>query len=202
MRFLGQLEHGMYEDDLDDVDPEILRRHYGVNTNGSSHSASDASSSEESVTSSSASDEAMSSPSVEDVDWQHPPSSPAADANGVAHQIEADISTNLHHEPVSVPKHNNPFQTQQYSDAFMELLEMFVQGEGEVPEGYGAQADEWGVDGYPSVETITSGRRGIKKLRVSTPVHIWLPRAELWAKALHALHLSLDEELKSLRSHV
>lgn len=101
-------------------------------------------------------------------------------------EIVAANEANFHHEPVAVPKHTNPFPTDEFAAAFDAALAA-VRVEGTLPSGYGLLAEEW-EDMYPSYEIIRSGHRGGKVLRVSLPEFQWMPRAEVWGQALDILN--------------
>lgn len=55
------------------------------------------------------------------------------------------------------------------------------------PPGFGLLPEEWGDEGYPSVEPIPYGKRGGTK-EIALPDHIWRPRAILWGQSLFVLN--------------
>ena len=56
-----------------------------------------------------------------------------------------------------------------------------------LPVGFGVTDEELGNDGYETQEVLRTGKRGLKELTVALPDHIWRPRTEKWAKALHLM---------------
>lgn len=104
----------------------------------------------------------------------------------MAVQIEEAHAENFHHEAVAVPKHANPFPDNESMTLFYDALEAAIH-QGIVPSGYGLRPEEWGEEGYPSVEILKSGRRGGRQLRIPLPDGIWRPRAEQWGRALAIL---------------
>jgi hypothetical protein len=101
-------------------------------------------------------------------------------------QILESQEANIHHDPVPVPEHTDPFDSPQERQTFLTSLKIMCQEE-IVPCGYQLNPDEWGENGYPSFEIIPAGRHKRKELRISLPDAVWRPRAELWAQAHHAL---------------
>ncbi|KAF9459168.1 hypothetical protein BDZ94DRAFT_1172232, partial [Collybia nuda] len=94
----------------------------------------------------------------------------------------------IRHEPVPVPKHDNPFQDEEEIKTFEEGLVVSMENN-TVPSGYGLHVEEWDEEGYPSVEVIRSGRRAQKDMRIALPHAIWLPRAEQWGRALYIMNM-------------
>ncbi|KAH7919743.1 hypothetical protein BV22DRAFT_1022427, partial [Leucogyrophana mollusca] len=165
MRFMGQTQHGLYNDDCAGIDPTVINERFGVHgpeihrhpaQTGAGH----------------ASDEEEDDEDTENVGEE-------------AAHLEADA--NSHHEPVSVPKHANPFPNDQYEQAFKTALATVVRRD-MIPMGYGILQDEWDDDSYPSMEVIRSGRRRGKELRVGLPITKWLPKAVRWCQALDILN--------------
>lgn len=97
----------------------------------------------------------------------------------MAARIEEAHAENFHHEAVAAPKHANPFPDDESITLFYNALEAAIH-QGIVPSGYGLRPEEWGEEGYPSVEILKSGRRGGRQLRIPLPDGIWQPRAEQW----------------------
>jgi hypothetical protein len=52
---------------------------------------------------------------------------------------------------------------------------------------------EWGEGGYPAYESISVGRCK-PELVIDLPVELWLPRAIIWAQALHAMQYFIFEQ--------
>lgn len=61
---------------------------------------------------------------------------------------------------------------------------------GQVPPGYNLLPEE-GM--YPTSEILRSGRRGLKELRISLPLHIWKPRALYWSQGLRIMTTILED---------
>ena len=101
-------------------------------------------------------------------------------------RIAADQSANLHHEPVEVLEHTDPFTNDGHRQAFHTALST-VREWGLLPVGYGLYNEELDMDSYPAYEIIKSGRRA-KELQVALPHFQWRPRAELWCQALDILN--------------
>ncbi|KAH7903832.1 hypothetical protein BJ138DRAFT_1019989 [Hygrophoropsis aurantiaca] len=164
MRFMGQTQHGLYSEDCVGIDPAAINDHFGVH-----------------------------GPEIH----RHPAQTGAghaSDEDEESHGTDNDeaeaaqlANANSYHDPVSVPKHANPFQDEQYHQAFITALNTVVQ-RNMVPLGYGILQDEWDDDSYPSMEVIRSGRKRGKELRVGLPVTKWLPRAVRWCQALDILN--------------
>lgn len=169
LRFLGQTQHGIYVDDCDYIDPEILARLYGM--------VEDANNTGYQIISGDPDD-------MDDSDW--------VDWD-IQEQISENIQHNFHHEPVAVPKHRGPFTTDASHVAFQGLVTSLLQ-QNAIPSGYGMLPEEWDDD-YPPYEPIYSGRRGGRTLDISLPDHIWRPRAEVWVQALHSMNevLALED---------
>lgn len=122
--------------------------------------------------------------------------STASGSSGGSTRVDPDIeeqvaaeqdALNIRHEPVPVPKHNNPFQDEEEIRTFEGGLAVSMEDD-TVPSGYGLHTEEWDEGGYPSVEIIRSGRRAQKEMRIALPHSIWLPRAEQWGRALYIMN--------------
>ena len=107
--------------------------------------------------------------------------------------ITTDIQSQLHHKPVPVPKHRNPFASETQYQVFNECLAQCLE-ENIVPLGFNVRPEEWDDRGYPSFEIIKSGRQGTKELRIPLPIDDWLPKAELWVRALVLMNNLLKDE--------
>ncbi|EPQ57571.1 hypothetical protein GLOTRDRAFT_127924 [Gloeophyllum trabeum ATCC 11539] len=130
MRFLGQLEHGVYDDGYEDVHPDVLNRYYGADSTherlhpgqtGAGHSDSE--------------DEGE---ALEDL-------------------IAADQERHVRHDPIPVPKTSSPFPADLTADFLKALDELLATDI--VPTGLGLRNDEWPEGGYPEAEAIRSGRK-------------------------------------------
>jgi hypothetical protein len=109
-----------------------------------------------------------------------------------------DIKSQFHHAPIAVPKHENPFTDKQHLQMFADVAESVV-NENILPYGFNVREDEWDDDGYPSVEILRSGRRGLKEQRIALPIETWLPRARLWVQMLVVMNEVLEEQSASRR---
>ena len=181
MRFLGQLEHGVYIDECDKVPVEAIHKYYGVyrrqapeipGQTGAGHPL----------------DEEDEVPTVgngpEEDQWINIES---------AHE---ETAPNIRHDPIPVPRHANPL-TDEEIIAFNMALQHYQSNELNL-QGYGLHEDEGGEEAFPSIEfpsieLISAGRCGTKQLRISLPIHIWQPRAELWGQSLYILNQILLE---------
>ena len=141
MRLLGQLEQGVYIDDLEGAPLEDLIEFYGLDDD----------------------------PLGSDTDDE--------DSSG----DEKDNET-----AVVVPESRSPFRDEVAENVFYESLEE-VQRDGIIPTGLGVRPQEWGEEGYPSVEHIRTGKRGGREIVIGLAVDIWIPRAVVWAQALNVL---------------
>ncbi|KAJ3932345.1 MAG: hypothetical protein NXY57DRAFT_894410, partial [Lentinula lateritia] len=157
MRLLGRIEHGEYKDDCEGLDPSLIEKYYGVNDEDDEDSDND---SQKSISDS--------DPRLRMID-----------------HVTADVLSQLHHRPVPVPKHQNPFDPELHG-IFLECLEECIRDD-IIPFGHRVRMEEWDDEGYPSFEILKSGRRGTKELRIPLPVDDWLPRAELWVQARVAM---------------
>lgn len=96
-------------------------------------------------------------------------------------RIEEGQASNFHVEEIPVPKHYNPFDTEEdeiiFTTALQHVWELDI-----IPTGYGLLPTEWEDESYPTYEMIKL-RQG-KELRIALPDFIWRHRAELWGQAL------------------
>ncbi|KAI5825310.1 hypothetical protein K523DRAFT_251351 [Schizophyllum commune Tattone D] len=177
MRQDGELEHGQYIDDCADVDVKDILAYYGRDgaerplaenpPSGAGHTADDE-------------DMPVITELTSDVDvdpaWE--------DLDGI---VEGDGDPNFHLTPIYVPKHVAPFANPEAFQLFEQTLSE-ANGQDLVPGGMELRREEW-VDGaYPSHEIIKGGRKGKREMRIDLPVHVWLPRAERWGRALYVLN--------------
>ncbi|GLB45737.1 hypothetical protein LshimejAT787_2700070 [Lyophyllum shimeji] len=182
LRFYGQLKHGLYkEDDCLGVHPEIINRYYGVHgrpttrdagQTGAGHANDDVDVDDDDD------DDVVNLDAVmmEDEDvWED-----------LEDRIAEEHDHNFNHAAIPVPKHSMPYRTEAGLNSFKTAVLALAEG-GVIPSGYGLLPEEWDETGYPSVETIRSGRRGGKELSIDLPDEIWRPRAEQWVRALHIM---------------
>ncbi|KAJ7722827.1 hypothetical protein B0H16DRAFT_493308, partial [Mycena metata] len=172
MCFLGQVHDGMYVDDCEGVHPNVIQRYYGTHGPVLRRAAGQTGAGQ-----------------LDDEEISLPPDDLSIDSeqdDDLVEQIEEAHAENFHHDAVPVPKHADPFSDDESMELFYASLEEAIH-QRLVPPGYGLRPEEWGDEGYPSVEVLKSGRRGGKKLRVALPDAIWRPRAEMWGRALAVL---------------
>ncbi|KAJ7486550.1 hypothetical protein FB451DRAFT_1391460 [Mycena latifolia] len=168
MRFLGQLNDGVYASDpMENVHPDIIDRYYGVEGDervprpgqtGAGHPDDE-----------------------EDLDaWED-----EHDEDFLTHAVAEDLAHNIRHPAIKVARHKNPFRSAEMEANFFAALAEITE-QNIVPQGFRVQEDEWEDGGYPAAEAINPGTRG-KEIIVALPREIWLPRAILFAQALDAM---------------
>ncbi|KAK7447711.1 hypothetical protein VKT23_013967 [Stygiomarasmius scandens] len=185
MRFLGKLKHGVY-DDCEDIDPALIERFYGADLPDWDWDDSSESEDEPDKSISESSDSDFESDDNSGLGF-----SESTDDDETLSDLEGHIAervqSQIHHAPIAVPKHANPFSDdQEKMHEFLQVLSTMVE-ENLLPKGYSVREEEWGEDGYPTFEVLRSGRRGLKELRIALPIDRWLQRARLWVQALVAL---------------
>lgn len=170
MRFLGQLNDGVYADPMDNIHPDIIERYYGVDgierirrpgETGAGH--------------------------PEDEDMEQPEQ--RVDEPVLSNTVADDLAHNVRHPPIKVARHGNPFRSPVVEKNFFAALGAIVQAD-IIPEGYGVLESEWEDGTYPAMEAINPGTRG-KEIIVALPRDVWLPRAILFAQGLDAMTRSL-----------
>ncbi|KAJ7764734.1 hypothetical protein B0H16DRAFT_1413551 [Mycena metata] len=163
LRFMGQLNNGVYADPVDKLHPETIERYYGVEGpvrirrpghTGAGH------------------------PEDEDESEEY-----------LNNAVAEDLAHNIRHPPVKVARHSNPFHSAEIEAGFFGALAEIVRC-GILPNGYGVVQDEWEDATYPVMEAINPGTRG-REIIVELPRDIWLPRAILFAQGLDTMHRSL-----------
>ncbi|KAF9246834.1 hypothetical protein BU15DRAFT_69696 [Melanogaster broomeanus] len=168
MRFMGQLEHGLYMEDEITLHPGVLNHYYGSNE----HQHEDNS-------------------EGSDADWED-----LEDEGDAGHhadlpsRIAEEQAVQFLHEAAEVPGQTNPFDHQDLENTFMQALNV-VQELGHIPSEFGIREEEWDQDGYSEMETIKSGRRGRRELIVELPHSIWYPRSVRWCQALEVISQTL-----------
>ncbi|KAJ7734873.1 hypothetical protein B0H16DRAFT_1767027, partial [Mycena metata] len=173
MFLLGQLEKGVYLDDCAGVHPDVIAELYGTHGAVMQRAPGETGAGQ-------LDDEDI--PTVLDPELD-------LDEEGWEDMIEGIEAANAHHfhpEPVSVPKHDNPFSDEAlhvFDTALAEAQCLHI-----LPPGYGLLPEEWEDGIYPAFEILESGRKGSKELRVALPDRLWRPRAEQWGRALATLN--------------
>jgi hypothetical protein len=157
LRFLGQLEHGLYED-FENVDPDMLQQGYGCHGHPRSHLPGQSGAG-------------------------HPPDElDDGGGDGALNQIRVGQEENVHHDPVDVPHNSSPFYGEA-REVFLDALKQSTQSN-IVPEDFGLLPTEWEDGHYPAYESIRTGVKRRKELRIPLPHEIWFPRAAQWGRAL------------------
>lgn len=156
MRLLGQLEQGVYIDDLEDVPEEELAEFYGVDEPEQYRGH------------------------LEDEDEDFPNHEPAGDDG----HADGDPAPN-------VPEAHYPFPNDEIENLFHQAFNTVCEEE-IIPAGYNILPNEWGEDGYPSIEVLRVGRRGRREITVGLADEIWRPRAILWVQAVEVITRVLD----------
>lgn len=106
--------------------------------------------------------------------------------------IEEDQEHHIRHDPIEVPKHSCPFETQEDLDVFCELLHN-LETQDILPSGYGGRPEEWDEDGYPLSETLAVGRqKATADTFILMPMEIWKPRADQWIRGLDVMYRILE----------
>lgn len=165
LRFLGQTEFGVYQDDCEGVHPDIICDHYGVHgqpitrkrhQSGAGH------------------------PTDEEVSGDEEDGHTAAH---IADLVNRQQQQNVNEDVVFVPSHRSPFTDPEDEATFFGMLNQAI-GHQIIPDGFGLRPDEWEDGHYPIFETIRLGRRRSKELEISLADEIWYERACLWCQAL------------------
>ena len=194
MYWSGQTEHGKYSLDFKHVHPKLLERYYGAPEDDSLYESDEDAASDEEANSSDAMDEDEDEDNYEDepTGKKKPKEDTDSDSDAMdVDKVEAAHASNFKHEAVQVPKHQPPFEGHANEDVLQAALERAIvelDAEDIIPLGYGMRPEEWGSEGYPTVECIQVGRRGRKEYYVSLTDKLWRPRAIRWVQALHSLN--------------
>lgn len=112
---------------------------------------------------------------------------------GIKDWVADEHEHNFHHKPVAVPRSHMPFTSDAAKNLFANVLDQLHQT-GALPQGYGILPNEWGPNGYPTIEYIPTSRRGRKSLEITLADCIWRPRAGLWVQGLFVLNRVLFEQ--------
>jgi hypothetical protein len=126
---LGQLEHGVYPDETQEIHLEIVAEYFG-NAKGQQEGNDTGSSSNE-------------------LDAER--------LQELTEEITKKQANNVAHNGIEVPSHRSPFSKEDES-AFFETLAQAVQLN-ITPAGYGVLPEEWIDGLYPSFEELIVGRR-------------------------------------------
>lgn len=175
LRLLGQTEHGIYNDDCEGMHPHTIVRYYGVDATPGRH-GQDSSSESSSNTDTRSEFHSHGSDHHSDT-FEH---------DDIEHAVAEDQERNIRHPPIPVPDAHCPFQDEDTYNMFQSVLTEALQLDG-LPNGFGVTNEELGAEGYETQEILRIGKRGQKSLIVALPEHVWRPRTELWARALHVM---------------
>ncbi|KAF9062750.1 hypothetical protein BDP27DRAFT_1427585 [Rhodocollybia butyracea] len=141
----------VYMDDCEGVAPSVIEKYYGMDEDDIEEKISDSNNSSDSD---SGSDEG-----INDL------------TDNLEEIVATDIQSQVHHSPVPVPKHENPFTLDGQLDAFHACLK-------ECLHQYSARG-VW-------------RRRGTKELQIPLPIEVWYPKAELWVQAMTVMTTILE----------
>ncbi|KAE9387199.1 hypothetical protein BT96DRAFT_838006, partial [Gymnopus androsaceus JB14] len=187
--FLGQLEHGIYEDckgvhpNLEELDEEYEPWHGigGIALEADNEEWHGIAGDGEEVHQP---DQLEAGPDEDFPDY-------AALVNSIGKEDNREFNQEL----IKVPKHADPFEDEALCDIFQRSLAC-LQATGDIPLGYGAHPTEWDDDtGYPSFGIIQTGLSGRKELRIALPDSIWRPRSIQWVQALYLMDQLIDRQI-------
>ena len=140
LRFLGQTEFGVYQDDCEGVHPDIICDHYGVHgqpitrkrhQSGAGH------------------------PTDEEVSGDEEDGHTAAH---IADLVNRQQQQNVNEDVVFVPSHRSPFTDPEDEATFFGMLNQAIDHQ-IIPDGFGLRPDKWEDGHYPIFETIQLGRQ-------------------------------------------
>jgi hypothetical protein len=151
----------MYQDDYDDVHPDLLNHFYGVCCQERNTHQNDA------------------NPIENDKD---------SDLEELVHHIASGQEQHIRHDPFDLPDAHSPFTSANVQEVFKETLAQVCQA-GYIPAGLGVREDEWEDVTYPGFEILKVGR--MKDIVISFPMSMWLSHAVLFAQALEVLSRTL-----------
>lgn len=116
----------------------------------------------------------------------YPPMSQGSNMDLLVRQIERSQESCIRHEPIEVTVNCSPFENEDTYALFIDVFSHLRDTNYCAPNLL-INDEEWGADGYPSMETIYGGARGKKAFHLHLPVQIWRPRAILWSQAFVAM---------------
>ncbi|KAF9077276.1 hypothetical protein BDP27DRAFT_1141283, partial [Rhodocollybia butyracea] len=167
--FLGQLDHGAYED-CPGIDPSLLRRFYGVHGKPAQRHAHQTGAGHPSEEEQSESESVGIDDGLEDL----------------INMVEGEDENEFNEDVIEAPKHNDPFQNDRTRRLFEVALARLNES-GQIPLGFGIHHSEWDSNGYPAVGAIRSGRKGGKRLEIALPDSVWRPRSVRWVQGLYLM---------------
>jgi hypothetical protein len=171
LRFLGQLKHGIRDDDCEGIHPDTINQYYGVNNTKSQTAGHSSEETDSDLDTDADSDSNLAS----GVDAQEEL------VRGISH----DQQRHIRHKGVKVPRHCNPFTDGEEEGQFFQVLAEVIGLEIE-PKGYGLHPEEWEGANYPIWEFIKVGKQR-KEMKLSLEDPLWRCRAILWVQGLNVL---------------
>jgi hypothetical protein len=177
MRLVGEIEGGLYADEWQDIDEEELFEHLGVHNKTT----------EEAVHRDVPSDVSSSGSS-------HPERGSRSSASFSTNSfIRQRVRREILHHPVKVRRIEIPFHSDADRERLFERIAS-MNSRGEIPDGFGIGDGEDGDVNYYPIQPIHVGRGRLRKLDISLPKAVWLPRIRLWVQAVWQL-TQFKEEL-------
>ncbi|TFK82319.1 hypothetical protein K466DRAFT_500533, partial [Polyporus arcularius HHB13444] len=181
MRFLSNIQQGyLPATDLNDVDPSVLSRCYGVDgparrrgpgQTGAGHYDGGF----ESSATGNETDLETSDPETSDPETR----------------VANEQQRHVRHPPIPVPDSTSPF-SEETQELFFNCLQE-VRTRGIVPQHHGVSSSEWFDGSYGDFETINFGRGG-RQEELELPFSVWWPRAVEWAQGLELMTALLIEQ--------
>lgn len=189
---MSETIYGSNVDEYPELHPAVLERYHGVlgdSIRRAPHqTGAEYPSDEDDELVSSGGSEHSTEPNYIGVDSDH------SQTSDLQQTVTTHLRANINHQPVKVPRTQNPFISPAH-EALLDAALEDLQTSGLIPVGYGVRPSEWDRGGYPITEQVRYGRR--RDITVTLPQCIWLARAVVWAQGLHVmetLRYSLYEE--------
>lgn len=186
IRFLGQLEHGVYIDSDNDEFGGINLR--DLNLYLGTHGRQRASQEDEDGDDEAWEDEDEAAGSDSDFAFSHSSSVPS---QGQDPNVIRAVRGAVRHRSIRVPRIVNPFgRDEDAEDAFLRSLNR-VRQDGAIPVGFGFSEFDEELDEYNPVEYIRVGK--VRQMPISLSEDTWRPRIIEWVQALKGLTIVLEE---------
>ncbi len=163
MRFLGMVEHGIYADECEGMSVEDIEETYGVHGHAHRRPLDKLGL----VTLLMRILATLSQPTIPGM-------------NGLMLRMTQTCPI------VEVVSTESPFQDPEHEAGFFAALE-HRSANGHVPENFGVAEAEWEHGEYPVTEYLQVGRKRGRQIPINLSTEIWLPRAQLWARALELM---------------
>lgn len=100
--------------------------------------------------------------------------------------VDVDDESDPDFPLVEVLSTESPFEEPETEAGFFAALER-QSVNGYVPANFGVLPAEWADGDYPVTEYLQVGRKRGHHIPISLSTEVWLPRAQLWARALALL---------------